>query len=367
MKYGTSLILFLALGSNVWAQNQAQTRTQDPLKNVKKTSGFSTQVHYFTRSFTSTKTLSINSTSMNPSQLNVSMLRLGGRYDFTDTYSIGLSAVHLKNEIELVGFNHKINAETSGMSDTVIDITRNDNFGENTTFHFGFGLSLPTGSIDQQQKGRLISYSGQLGSGTYDFVPYISGKTKLGSWEFSERLWGKIRTGRNHRDYRLGDEFRATAKAKYNVNKYFALVGDVHYKHWHDVHGSQYADMFSKMGPPPSASHLAPSQSETEDPHYQDRPYHKKSGSPPTHDYQMVSSSTDRVRTHSVGSSSSIDPFEAGGSRWGANLGLATGLYLGYGIVASLEAGVPVYYKQASQLDGLEVSWYATSFIQASF
>ena len=23
---------FLALGSNVWAQNQAQTRTQDPLK-----------------------------------------------------------------------------------------------------------------------------------------------------------------------------------------------------------------------------------------------------------------------------------------------------------------------------------------------
>ena len=61
------------------------------------------------------------------------------------------------------------------------------------------------------------------------------------------------------------------------------------------------------------------------------------------------------------------DPFAAAGTRWGANMGLATGLYLGAGYIFAVEAGAPVYYDQDSELEGLEVDWYATGFITKRF
>ncbi|MGB0908949.1 MAG: hypothetical protein ACPGYT_01185 [Nitrospirales bacterium] len=90
------------------------------------------------------------------------------------------------------------------------------------SFALNIGVSLPTGSI--REKGdtpspgsrNQLPYTMQIGSGTWDVLlgavyqgstgPLASTYTKpFGSFSWSLRVLGKIRTGRNSRGYRLGN------------------------------------------------------------------------------------------------------------------------------------------------------------------
>lgn len=95
-------------------------------------------------------------------------------------------------------------------------------------FHATAGISAPTGSIDEKGDtprsppgGRdQLPYTMQLGSGTWDVLLDVGYRGRVGdgrqhlSWlgtvDWGIYMNGKLRTGRNDRDYRLGHVFNAS-------------------------------------------------------------------------------------------------------------------------------------------------------------
>lgn len=87
------------------------------------------------------------------------------------------------------------------------------------------GLSLPTGSIDQDERGELLPYSMQLGSGTFDpFVGILYEGSRTPFW------WGSnisylARVHENYKSYNLGDQFRYDFYGMYQLR--YDLVGEL--------------------------------------------------------------------------------------------------------------------------------------------
>lgn len=137
-------------------------------------------------------------------------------YDLDPKSSVSVFLPFVKQATDHVsiaaGFS-EFTLETSGIGDvTTSYVKRLDLFIGATTI-FSAGISLPLGSIDETgdtpRNGagtlEVLPYSMQLGSGTYDFPISFTYATK-----FSDSIWGnqalvKIRTGKNDRDYRLGN------------------------------------------------------------------------------------------------------------------------------------------------------------------
>ena len=79
------------------------------------------------------------------------------------------------------------------------------------------GVSVPTGSINQDERGTLSPYSMQLGSGTLD--PFIG---VLYEGSNSPFWWGAnvsylARAYENYKSYNLGDEFRCDLYGMYQL------------------------------------------------------------------------------------------------------------------------------------------------------
>jgi len=90
------------------------------------------------------------------------------------------------------------------------------------------GVSIPTGSINQDEKGQILPYSMQLGSGTFD--PFIG---VLYEGSSSPLWWGAnvsylARAYENYKSYNLGDEYRADFYAMYQARH--NLVGELQIK-----------------------------------------------------------------------------------------------------------------------------------------
>lgn len=318
-------------------------------------------------------TTSGNNYSYTPDSLKVSSLNLGLAYDLNSHYFINASTKYLKNEIELQKQSSspflpdRIDASTEGIGDSLVGVTRKWNLSSGATLYTSANISLPTG--DYQEKtpsGTLVSYQGQLGSGTFDFAPYILYRHKLDRWSTMGRIQGRLRTGRNDLNYRLGDEIMAVGSVSYSMLKWLAVTGGVYYKNWREVVGSENVDDFNSRAraashrtqqgarPSSSAHGSDPANNPHASPHAQQGPPPKGfAGGPPV---QANSASTD-----------SSDIFAAPGARWSAHAGLRAGIYLGPQFFAFLEGGLPVYNDQIGPLTGLNQDWFAVATIQSSF
>ncbi len=120
------------------------------------------------------------------------------------------------------------------------------------------GFSVPTGAIDERDHKdgdpskplAELEYPMQLGSGTWDLMP---GLTYLGDWE--KWSWGAqtietVRTGMNYHDYRLGNEYDASAWGSYELVDWFAPSLRLNFSRWNNVHG---ADPALATNPTPEA------------------------------------------------------------------------------------------------------------------
>jgi hypothetical protein len=100
------------------------------------------------------------------------------------------------------------------------------------------GLSLPTGSIDERSAKGPLEYMMQLGSGTYDFLPgltYIGGSSR---WSWGGQAAATVRTGKNSREYRLGNRYQLGSWAHYKVTDWLSPSVRVDWKEWGNVNGA---------------------------------------------------------------------------------------------------------------------------------
>ena len=91
--------------------------------------------------------------------------------------------------------------------------------------HLNAGLSLPTGSIDEQddvltptgaRPTLRLPYPMQLGSGTYDVMPGVTYKGRSGGVGWGAQYMATLRIGDNDEGYSLGDIHQVTGWGSYS-------------------------------------------------------------------------------------------------------------------------------------------------------
>ena len=145
-------------------------------------------------------------------------------YDLDQDITLRVALPFIKqssDHISIIPGYDAFNISSSGIGDVVVlaDIPVGRTF--NSTWRIGAGLSLPTGSIDEQGDtprapgNQQLPYTMQIGSGTFD-LPL------LGSYEKFENgfRWGldagaTIRLNENDRNYRLGHKFSLASWFKF--------------------------------------------------------------------------------------------------------------------------------------------------------
>lgn len=112
--------------------------------------------------------------------------------------------------------------ESEGIGDIVALATYRLTDYLSDEWQLSFGLSIPTGSIDEEGDtprapgNQQIPYSMQLGSGTYDFPMGLSFATTAGNYSLGMDFMARIRLGKNDRDYSLGNRFTGNTWVQLN-------------------------------------------------------------------------------------------------------------------------------------------------------
>ena len=106
------------------------------------------------------------------------------------------------------------------------------------------GLSIPTGSIDEQGDtprapgDQQLPYSMQLGSGTYD-IPASASYTKMAEeMNWGAQLTGKLRVGDNDRNYTLGNRLAISSWVKFKTISWVEPSVKFAYKYWGKIDGA---------------------------------------------------------------------------------------------------------------------------------
>jgi hypothetical protein len=169
--------------------------------------------------------------------MDMSMANLAVGYSFTDDFFGGLMFMWNRKSMDMeFGNMMKMSTgqdgftmESNGIADTMLmtkyRLFTDDPLIPKSQASFFFGLSVPTGSINEKnakhplvaQQDDQLPYGMQLGSGTFDPTVGI-----LYQGSLSPLWWGAnlLYTGRlynNKRGYRLGDELRLDLYAMYQV------------------------------------------------------------------------------------------------------------------------------------------------------
>lgn len=87
--------------------------------------------------------------------------------------------------------------DTAGIGDLELGTTRVWRRDEEEILVWSVALSLPTGSIDDEQDGEVLPYPLQPGSGTVDLLPGVSWTHHEEGWSWGLAARGRLELGRN--------------------------------------------------------------------------------------------------------------------------------------------------------------------------
>jgi len=155
-------------------------------------------------------------------------------YQFNEQWQGHLSVPYIKqstDHLSLVPGYSTFTINTDGIGDIVMSASYALN---SESWLLSLGLSLPSGSIDEQGDtprgpgNQQVPYTMQLGSGTYDFPVELSYQNSSAP-NLSLKASATIRTGTNDRDYRLGNNYSLSGRYKVDLSSrlksYVGLAG----------------------------------------------------------------------------------------------------------------------------------------------
>jgi hypothetical protein len=167
---------------------------------------------------------------MVPRKMDMTMGNLSVGYAFSDRFFAGIMGMYANKDMSMHNrAGKKSRMQSQGAGDTMI-ITKTLLYADDLLIPTNqvsllLGLSLPTGSIDQDERGGLLPYSMQLGSGTFDpFLGILYEGSRTPFW------WGSnisylARVHENYKSYNLGDQIRFDFYGMYQMR--YDLVGEL--------------------------------------------------------------------------------------------------------------------------------------------
>lgn len=132
---------------------------------------------------------------------------------------------------------------SQGLGDVSISYSRALKSWQNSSLSGTLGISAPTGSIDEKGDtprspgDQQLPYTMQLGSGTWDIPFGLNYQQQDEHWLWGTQIHGKLRLGRNDRDYRLGDRFVLAPWIKLQRHKWLQPMARLSFQYWDDIDG----------------------------------------------------------------------------------------------------------------------------------
>jgi len=200
-----------------------------------------------------------------PLNMRMDMHMLSAMYAPTDFITVMVMGNYVSNNMDLqTKMGVDFSTTSSGFGDmSATALVRFINLSKQS-LHGNFGVSLPTGNINQHGNTPMVSdaqlaYPMQLGSGTYDPFAGLTylGQTKRISWGVQSIY--KYRIGDNAKKYHLGNALNASGWGAYRISDYFSCSVSIGYFNLQKINGSD-ADMPPMMMPLFNAANSGRSQ-----------------------------------------------------------------------------------------------------------
>ncbi|MEO0321108.1 MAG: transporter, partial [Pseudomonadota bacterium] len=181
-----------------------------------------------------------------PTDMTMNMHMVGVMYGLTDRITLMAMGSYLTKEMDHITFRGGMGTDrlgtfttrSAGIGDTTVGaiIGLDNGTDEHRQIKFGLAFSLPTGSIEETDQiltptgatpSPRLPYPMQIGSGSVDFKPSFTARTRTGDISLGGQASAIVRLQNNDADYRFGDVFEATAWVAYEPKPWISFSGRV--------------------------------------------------------------------------------------------------------------------------------------------
>mgnify|MGYP001035663794 CR=1 FL=1 len=146
---------------------------------------------------------------MRPKSMDMQMHMFGAMYTPINNLTIGLMLPYKVNnmDMEMGAMNMPMEMESEGFGDLKLSGTYRVWSSSVHQLLANLALSLPTGSMDEENGVARLPYSMQLGSGSYGLIPGITYTGLANGWGWGVQANGTFYLNENDHDYTLGNRY----------------------------------------------------------------------------------------------------------------------------------------------------------------
>ena len=167
-------------------------------------------------------------------------------YHFNSEQNVSLSLPYIHqstDHLSIVPGYDAFNISSEGIGDVTVNYSNVISNWDTQKVTFLIGVSIPTGSIDEQGDtpraigDQQLPYTMQLGSGTFDLPLGISYSQDKGTYSWGVNSFAKVRIGKNDRDYRLGNSLAFSTWSKWYLNEFVHPQLKLVFQDWGSIRG----------------------------------------------------------------------------------------------------------------------------------
>jgi len=182
--------------------------------------------------------------TMVPTKMTMNMHMFGLMYAPSNQTTAMVMLPYLEKDMDMqMGMmGMTISMDSKGAGDMKVGALHNIFSEEGQRLHLNLIMSLPTGSIDEENdSGAVLPYAMQLGSGTFDLLPGITCTGQAEAFSYGAQAQATIRMGENDRDYTLGNRVKIQGWAQMPVHQRVSLSVRLAYEDWQKIDGEDAA------------------------------------------------------------------------------------------------------------------------------
>lgn len=179
-----------------------------------------------------------------PTEMTTDMVMLGAMYAPTDDLTLMLMGNYINREMEHITFQGmmgttqlgEFTTEAKGFGDTKASALIRLYEDATHNVHLNAGLSLPTGSIKEQDEVLTpmntrptirLPYAMQLGTGTYDLLPGITYYGHSEKFGWGAQYKARFTLGNNDEGYSWGDKHQMSVWGSYLITPSISISGRI--------------------------------------------------------------------------------------------------------------------------------------------
>ena len=188
-----------------------------------------------------------------PTRMDMQMHMVGVMYAPTDNLTL-MGMLPYQN----IEMDHINVGGVGGLAAGTVFTTQTDGIGDlkfggliklynqhGNSVHLNLGVSLPTGSIDEQDVApgpggfirRVLPYPMQLGSGTFDLKPGFTYLGQTPDWSWGAQVLGTVRIDENDRNYKLGDKVESSTWIARRMSDWLSTSFRLNAQAWGNISG----------------------------------------------------------------------------------------------------------------------------------